>query len=303
MNNTTISQYVMEQWIILGSVAGKFSAQQNAGAITPPVGFSSYLGMTALSAYAVAAGDYFLLQQPLDGYSIADLGFGTANAKSVTFSFWAYADAAGTYGGSLRNYATTRSYPFTYTVNTPNTWEYKTITIPGDTAGTWVGASGEGSLYVAFGLGCGSTFSGVAGAWTSANYISATGARSIVETNGAKLYITSVQLEPGSTATLFDTTRTYAQELMLCQRYFEQSTNQIFWSGYGTAGTNNHYAQGTYKVTKRAPPTVTVNVGYGTNWCAIAFNSTGVDSCSFYGNPTTNGANYYSLSFTANCRL
>jgi hypothetical protein len=136
----------------------------------------------------------------------------------VTLSFWVRSSLTGTFGGVIQNSASDRSYPFTYTINAANTWEYETITIAGDTSGTWLTTNGIG-VQVKFGLGVGSTFSGTAGAWASANFISATGATSVVGTNGATFYITGVQLEVGSTATSFDY-RPYGTELALCQRYY-----------------------------------------------------------------------------------
>jgi hypothetical protein len=125
----------------------------------------------------------------------------------------------GTFGGSLRNSGLTRSYPFTYTISSADTWEQKSITITGETTGTWLTTNGFG-LQLVFSLGMGSTFSGTAGSWASANYASATGATSVVGTNGATFYITGVQLEVGSVATPFER-RPYGTELALCQRYFQ----------------------------------------------------------------------------------
>ena len=124
----------------------------------------------------------------------------------------------GTFGGSLRNTNATRAYPFSFTISTANTWEYKTITIAGDTSGTWSTTNGIGVRLV-FGLGVGSSGSGTAGAWVGSNINSVTGATSVVGTNGATWFITGVQLEKGSTATSFDY-RPYGTELALCQRYF-----------------------------------------------------------------------------------
>ena len=271
----TISGYTVDRWLVAQSTTGKLVAQQNAGSATPPNGFTNYLGVTSQSAYSVAVGDYYSIQQSIEGYNIADLGWGTSNASPVTLSFWVRSSLTGTFGGSLRGAAFGRSYPFTYTINTSNTWEQKTITVLGDTSGSWLTNSGIG-LGVIFGLGVGSTYSGTAGAWASANYISATGATSVVSTNGATFYITGVQLEKGSTATSFDY-RPYGTELALCQRYYE--------SGYVYAGPryNDGYATATFvfKVTKRGTPTITVATG--TAWY------TAVDSAGYYYNIGTSG--------------
>lgn len=213
----TINDYTVDRWAVLQSVTGKLIAQQNAAAVTPPTGFSYYLGVTSQSSYSVLTSDYYMIRQNIEGYNVADLGFGTANAKTVTLSFWVRSSLTGTFGGSLRNSAGDRSYPFTYTISTANTWELETITIPGDTTGTWLTTGGIG-LIVQFGLGAGTTYSGTAGAWAATNYVSATGATSVVGTNGATFYITGVQLEQNTSATPFER-RLYNQELANCQRY------------------------------------------------------------------------------------
>ena len=197
-------------------------AQQNAAAVTPPTGFSYYLGVTSQSSYSVLTGDFYMILQRIEGYNVADLGFGTANAKTVTLSFWVRSSLTGTFGGSLRNSAGDRSYPFTYTISVANTWELKSVTIAGDTTGTWLTTNGIG-LIVQFGLGVGSTYSGTAGAWAATNYVSATGATSVVGTNGATFYITGVQLEQNTSATPFER-RLYNQELANCQRYYWKMT-------------------------------------------------------------------------------
>ena len=211
-------QYTLDRWRAYLTQVSKYTVQQDAGAVTPPAGFTDYLGITSTSAYSVVASDYFLLAQLIEGYNVADLAWGTANAKTVTLSFWVRSSLTGTFGGALANSASNRSYPYTYTISSANTWEQKSVTIAGDTTGTWQTTTGVG-INVLFGLGSGSTFSGTAGAWAAADYNSATGATSVVGTNGATLYITGVQLEVGTVATSFDF-RSYGDELALCQRYY-----------------------------------------------------------------------------------
>ena len=215
---TPNSSYTLDRWGSITSQTSKFTVQQNAASVTPPTGFANYLGVTSSSAYSIAAGDYFSIYQPIEGFNTSDLAFGTASAATVTLSFWVRSSLTGTFGGALKNGASNRSYPFTYTISSANTWEQKIITIAGDISGTWVGATNGVGIYVQFGLGVGSTFSGTAGSWQGGNLVSATGATSVVGTNGATFYITGVQLEKGSTATSFDY-RPYGTELGLCYRY------------------------------------------------------------------------------------
>jgi hypothetical protein len=251
----TGGQYTLDRWAGAASQASKYSIQQNAGSVTPPAGFTNYLGVTSLSAYSITSGDLFNIQQPIEGFNIADLAWGTASAKTVTLSFWVRSSLTGTFGGALQNSAVNRTYPFTYTISSANTWEQKSVTIAGDTSGTWLTTNGIG-IQVILGLGVGSTLSGTAGSWSGSAFYSATGATSVVGTNGATFYITGVQLEVGSTATPFER-RMYGQELINCQRYYEKVVNGVF----NTPMTDG-YARAYYffKVTKRAAPTV-VNTG------------------------------------------
>ena len=217
--------YTLDRWKAYVSQASKLTVQQNAGSVAPPSGYQNYLGITSSSAYSVGASDYFALSQPIEGYNFADMAWGTASAKTVTLSFQVYSSLTGTFGGALSNYQTTRSYPFTYTVSSANTWTSVSVVIPGDTNAAWASGGNTTSLvgcYMFFGLGVGSSGSGTAGSWSSAQYWSATGATSVVGTNGATFYITGVQLEKGATATPFEN-RLYGTELALCQRYYQKS--------------------------------------------------------------------------------
>jgi len=250
--------YTLDRWCYQAAQTGKATVQQNAGAVTPPTGFTNYAGITSTSAYSVLTGDYFHLYQAIEGFNIADLAWGTANAQTITISFWVRSSLTGTFGGALRNSGTTRSYPFTYTISVANTWEQKTITIAGDTSGTWLTTNGVG-IYVGFNLGSGATYSGTANAWGAGNYTSATGATSVVGTNGATFYITGVQLEIGSTATPFER-RQFGQELALCQRYYFKllntgSGNLYVSSKCGAYNTTRAFGSFTLPVSMRSLPT------------------------------------------------
>jgi hypothetical protein len=223
ITDTGAATYTLDRWTVYGSQASKFSVQQNAGAVTPPAGFTNYIGVTSLSAYSVVSSDVFILGQKIEGFNTSDLAWGTASASTVTLSFWVRSSLTGTFGGSLRNSAQNRSYPFNFTVSSANTWEQKTVTIAGDTTGTWLTNNGTG-IELTLSLGSGSTFSGTAGAWAAGNLLYPTGSQSVVGTNGATFYITGVQLEKGTQATPFDY-RPYGTELALCQRYGIRLTN------------------------------------------------------------------------------
>jgi hypothetical protein len=282
----TNGQYLVDRWYAGLTQSSKFSAQQDSGAVTPPVGFIDYLGCTSLSSYSVSSGDAFFVQQCIEGLNVSDLGWGTANAKSVTISFWVRSSLTGTFGGSVMNSAVNRAYPFSFTINSANTWENKSITISGDTTGTWLTTNGIG-LRLTFSLGMGSTLSNTAGAWAAGNFLSATGATSVVGTNGATFYITGVQLETGSTATSFEY-RQYGTELALCQRYYEKSTALTGFAGArGLIAWATTAAQGFYfVVTKRATPTVTVYSRSGTI-NTLSSSSSGSDSATATANGIT----------------
>ena len=267
-NAASAVTYTVDRFAYYASQASKFTFQQNAGSVTPPVGFSKYLGITSSSAYTVGSGELFTLYQPIEGFNTADLGWGTANAKTVTLSFWVYSSLTGTFGGSLQNSANDRSYPYSYSIPVANTWTQISVTIAGDTTGTWIGATNGVGLIVRFSLGAGSTYSGTAGSWAGANYVSATGATSVVGTNGATLYITGVQLEVGTNATGYEY-RQYTTELQLCQRYYENNYNAgtAVGTSFGsqtalfqqTICTTNGQLTGSipFKVSKRTSPTIT----------------------------------------------
>jgi hypothetical protein len=257
--------YTVDRWGCYSSQSSKFTVQQNAGSVTPPAGFKNYLGLTVGGSANVTVGssDLFRVNQGIEGFNVADLGWGTANAQSVTLSFWVRASLTGTFGGSFQNSASNRAYPFAYTVNAANTWEYKTLVVAGDTTGTWA-TDNTGGIYVQWAIGNGSSSQSAANTWTTGGINGPTGAVNLITTNGATFYITGVQLEKGSTATSFDY-RPYGTELALCQRYFETSYSGV---AVGTASfTNARYlvcpATGNYQaipisfnVTKRAAPSL-----------------------------------------------
>jgi len=248
-------QYTLDRFLIGVSQASKLTTQQSSIAAN---GFTNSLNITSSTAYSILSGDLFYISQPIEGFNCADLNWGTANASTVTLSFWVRSSLTGTFGGALSNGTFNRSYPFTYTISSANTWEQKSIIIAGDTTGTWATNNTLG-IQVIFGLGVGSTYSGTAGAWAGAGYVSATGATSVVGTSGATFYITGVQLEKGSTATSFDY-RPYGTELALCQRYY-------YWNGgtndvsFFNVNSTNVAGSATYPVAMRTAPTIVIYNG------------------------------------------
>ena len=293
---STSNPYTVDRWQSVSSLNSKYTIQQNAASVTPPTGYINYLGATSSSAYSVLTGDYFALQQIIEGLNVADLAWGTASAATVTLSFWVRSSLTGTFGGSLTNNGSTRSYPFTYTISSANTWEQKSITIAGDTTGTWLTTNGVG-IRVGFSLGVGATYSGTAGAWAATNYISATGATSVVGTSGATFYITGVQLEVGSVATPFER-RLYGQELALCQRYYYRntapSTGTLLTTSGITQSATSAIAMTQFPVAMRASPTALEQSGTAAHY--QVFISSNV-ACSAV--PTFLAANVWYATTTA----
>jgi hypothetical protein len=269
--------YTLDRWAIYVGESSKLTIQQNAGSVTPPAGFTNYIGVTSSSAYSVASGDIFELYQSIEGYNLADMSFGTANAKTFTISFWVRSSLTGSFGASFQNGALNRSYPFTYTISAANTWEQKSVTIAGDTSGTWTTNNSSGGLLV-FSLGAGSTFSGTANTWQVGNIAQPTGSVSLVGTNGATFYITGVQLEVGSSATGFEY-RQYQQELALCQRYFYAPSNTPSFSLAWVPNAALFMGGGiSHPVTMRASPTISGVTSFtiqGITASATGFSMTG----------------------------
>ena len=275
--------YTLDRWAIRNDTDAVVSVQQSS---TAPTGFNNSLLYTVTTAdSSLGATQNYSVQQRVEGFNMADFGWGTASAQTVTLSFWVRSSLTGTFGGAIANSAANRSYPFTYAISAANTWEQKTVTIAGDTTGTWLTTNGVGA-YVYWSTGAGSAISGTAGAWAGADYRSATGATSVVGTSGATFYITGVQLEAGSIATPFEH-RPYGTELALCQRYLERCQYSLL--GYGPAGAIISSVVN-YRCTKRVTPTLSaVNEFSYNNYGATFPYVNSVYGMSFYARVLSTG--------------
>jgi hypothetical protein len=246
---TTGGAFPVDRFFITNNTDGAYSGQQDTSA---PAGFVNSLKFTTTTADAsLSASQINQITHRIEGTNVADLGWGTASAKTVTLSFWVRSSLTGTFGGAVQNSANNRSYPFTYTISVADTWEYKTITIAGDTSGTWLTTTGSG-IQIRFGMGMGSDYEGTAGAWVGSDKRTATGAVSVIGTLNATWYVTGVQLEVGSVATPFER-RPFGTELALCQRYCFRLLNAQF-----SYGENKHF---NFHPNMRAEPTVGVTTG------------------------------------------
>jgi hypothetical protein len=256
---STTTQYPVDRFAAYKGTSGATVTAQRS--TTAPAGFTNSIIFTASTGATPAAGDINATWQTIEGFNIADLGWGTASAQSVTLSFWVRSSVIGTYSLSFANGDSNRFYVATYAINSANTWEYKTITIAGDTSGTWLTDNGRG-VQITWDLGYGSNFNGSAGAWGSSTIRRTSGSVQLIATSGATFYITGVQLEKGSVATEFER-RPYGTELQLCQRYYQQwggnSGNERLATGFNFSTTQCRVAV-PLVVTMRTSPTLTVPV-------------------------------------------
>jgi hypothetical protein len=253
--NSGTDFFPVDRFLAVGTASsGVFTVQRSS---TAPTGFINSLLATVTTADAsLAATDQYYVSQIIEGLNVADLAWGTASAATVTLSFWVRSSLTGSFGGAIRNSAANRSYPFTYTISSANTWEQKSVTIAGDTTGTWLTTNGKG-LDITWTLGLGSTFSGTADVWAGANYKGVSGVTNVMATNGATFYITGVQLEKGSTASSFEY-RSYTNELALCQRYcyVMRSASTLSQVGFSSSQSTTSAFLGVYlPVTPRTNPT------------------------------------------------
>ena len=269
------SAYMVDRWQVGATQVSKSTGTQST---TTATGFTYSQSLTVASAFSSGAADLFYLTQGIEGFNIADLGWGTANALPITISFWIRSSLTGTYSAFVRNSARNRCYIATFTINSANTFEQKTVTIPGDTSGTWATDNTEG-INFGIDLGSGTNYNGTASTWTGSNVFRTSGSVSWVANSSATLFLTGVQLEKGSTATSFDY-RPYGTELVLCQRYYQQPI-QSLTSGISQGGILTFYALNANEaistnflpVPMRTTPTVTIYGNTGT--AGNAFNLTG----------------------------
>ena len=291
--------YSLDRFIGSEDTDGSFTIQQSS---TAPAGFTKSLLLTITGAdSSIAHNQTSHLGQRIEGQNIEHLAWGTSDAKTVTLSFWVRSSVTGTFGGGVTNSAENRSYNFSYTISSANTWEKKTITIPGDTSGTWLTTNGIG-MRVVWSIGSGTTYSQSAGSWTAtAKYMGTTGQTQLIATNGATFYLTGVQLELGSVATPFEH-RSYGEELAKCQRYYQNSyrlgeipatSSPLDRDGqYMTRWNDGNVTGPRWTVAMRAAPSVTIR-GYGSS----TTGQVKVNGGSFITNSSANSINHQSCAY------
>jgi hypothetical protein len=277
--------YVVDRWSVYSGLGGIFKAGQSLNSVSPPVGFSSYIGVQNIS---VSSSNINTLQQTIEGFNFADFDFGKPTAKPITVSFWMYSSLAGLHGGTFMNGDQTRIFPFSWNYTSSNTWQYVTTTIPGDTSGTWIGSTNAGAASLIFCLGGGTAlFSGTAGSWISSvggGTYGVTGQVNLANSANSTFYVTGVQLESGTVSTPFER-RSYGQELALCQRYYQQSnplvaasalyntnTGYVYQPAWNYSGSNGIVGQVRLPVVMRAAPTIAIYVAQGQTTSAGKLN-------------------------------
>jgi hypothetical protein len=275
--------YTLDRWYTASTSSSKFTVDQDTDA---PTGFSHSVKLTSSAATTPGSTDQYFYAQNIEGFNWADISYGTANAKTVTLSFWVKSSLTGTFGGSIQNSGYNYSYPFSYSISSANTWEQKSVTITGATAGTWIGATNGVGARLYFSLGNGSTYLGTANTWAGSQYNSVTGETQVIGTSGATFYITGVQLEVGENATPFEN-RMYGTELALCQRYYwridDTGTYPAFGSGFIGSST-----QGLIYINHPVPMRASATYSYsGTLYISDSADHTVSSIINTYWSPTS----------------
>ena len=199
--------------------AGTWTVTQSTDA---PDGFSNSFRIDCTTADAsLGASDFVIVETKIEAQNLQHLMYGDSSAKTVTASFHVKSNKTGTYVLELRQPDSGRLYSKTYTINSANTWEYKTLTFPGDVSGTINNDNGQG-LNMNFWCAAGSTFSSgtIGTSWHTTNANRAAGVVNLADSTDNDWSITGVQLEIGSQASPFEH-RSFGEELLLCQRYFQ----------------------------------------------------------------------------------
>jgi hypothetical protein len=269
---STSLAYFLDRWNAIKQTGSAGTVQQSS--IAPSTFTNSLLATNNATGASPSAAQLSRLQHRIEGFNAADLDYGTASAKTTTLSFWVRSSVVGTYGVGLSNSSFDRSYVATYNIDSADTFEYKTITIPGDTTGTWLKTNGMG-IALSFDLGSGTDANGTADAWQTGFKVRTSGCVNWVATGSATFRITGVQLEAGSVATPFER-RPYGTELALCTYYAQAvSPGASRANNFDNAFNIGEFRFGFSRM--RATPTIT---------------TTG----NFVGTPNNNTGPYYSFA-------
>ena len=275
-STSTHNGYAVDRWQHKGYGAATGTSEQSTDAPAPFVYSIKYTA----GGTSAGTGDVAGVCQRIEGNSIVSLGWGTTEAKGATLSFYVKSSVTGTFTVSARNDGQGQSYVATYTIDAANTWEYKTVTFPANTSGTWLTTNGIG-IRLWFDLGSGTNYQGASDTWVTTNSITSSAQEDVVGTSGATFYLTGVQLEVGPEATPFEH-RSYGDELSACMRYYWKPVSQVYCRANGYSGNGRYYGQSlTPPTIMRANPSVTLsNISYADANTAVA-ELTNADMLSF----------------------
>jgi hypothetical protein len=250
----------VDRWKAYDNLSAGASTAQQVTDVPDNQGFKNSLKFTVTTADSdLGTGEVLFIQQSIEGNNFSVLRYGTSSAKTSTISFWVKSSETGSFGGSLqRSVNYDRQYGFTYTISAANTWEYKTVTIPGDTGGTWPTDNTAGASLM-FNLGSGSSrLISTANQWgTTSLGFQVSGTKNIAGTVNATFFVTGVQMEVGTEATPFEH-RSFGDELARCQRYYFQMdgvTDRLGIGGYAVSATEARMDV-VFPCSMRAAPTI-----------------------------------------------
>ena len=301
---STADSYTLDRFALgHGSPVNACTTEQSTDA---PANFKYSMKVTAGTGASAGTTGYASLRQAIEGQNIAHVGFGTSAAKNITLSFWVKCSLTGNFGTNIRNQAGNRAYASIYTINSANTWEYKTVTIPADTGGTWPTDTGIG-FHMQWDLGAGSNYDIAAGSWTDGtNMFGVEGTVKLTETTNATWQMTGVQLEVGDgAATPFEHPRSFGDELARCQRYYQ--INYATW--YGVAAASGYFVSSniTYKPDLRANPVVaqeSFSSGSLGRFTSTGATSSTINGTTIYSSPSSAGGNSgYYATWSADAEL
>lgn len=295
--------------VFVTSDAGNFIDMQAFGAGTSanvsytqssdaPAGFTNSASVTVVTAdTSLGSSDFAYFQNNIEGNNIADLAWGTASASPVTLSFWAKSSLVGTYTAGVVNQALNRTYMSNFTINQANTWEYKTITIPGDTTGTWL-TNNDIGIRVRIGLAAGTNSIVTNNTWVAGNGLATASTVNWLATVGNTFLFTGLQLEKGSQATSFEY-RPYTTELQLCQRYYEIARYTLSGTSAWTPANGIYF-----KVEKRATPSITeISTTEVLSLTSPVFNETNTSFSKVYGIASSSGNCYRTANISLSSEL
>jgi hypothetical protein len=244
--NSQTDVYIADRFRFIGAGGGNVNVQTVTNDGPTGISQNSAKITVAIQDTSLAAGDFYLLRQGIEGNMVQDLGFGTSANRPITISFYVKSSVTGTFGGSIRNPGDTRCYVFTYTINAANTWERKIISLTADNTGTW-GTGSNNGFFLVWSLGHGSNATSTTTGWQAGAFNQVTGCTNLMATASATWQLSGVQLELGPTATTFQI-RDIETELGKCQRYFERM-------GLVSNAAGADYQNYFYNTTKRVAPT------------------------------------------------